>query len=109
MGVLILFFLLVYPLSVAGATALVRALRPDWRGWSIVLAANAPGPVLALGAAGVLIATLGTAPPGETDATGMALALYMVGGLLGAGAMLVVGLPAGWAALKLLPAPAERP
>ena len=91
---------LIYPLVIAGLAALVRLLRPDWPRWSAIGAITLPAPLAVLGAAAWGIAALGPAPPGEIDATGMALAVYAIGGSLLAAALLVLGVPAAWLVLR---------
>ena len=91
---------LIYPLVIAGLAALVRLLRPGWMGWGAIGAITLPAPLAVLGAAAWGIAALGPAPPGEIDATGMALAVYAIGGSLLAAGLLVLGVPAGWLVLR---------
>jgi hypothetical protein len=81
---------------IAGLAALVRLLRPGWPRWGVVGGVALPAPLVVLGAAAWSIAALGPAPPGETDATGMALAVYAIGGSLLAAALLVLGVAAAW-------------
>lgn len=92
--------LFIYPLVIAGLAAVVRLLRPDWPRWGVIGGITVPAPLAVIGAAAWSIAALGPAPPGETDATGMALAVYAIGGLLLAGALLVLGVPAAWLMLR---------
>ena len=91
-----------YALLIAGAALLVRTVRPHWRTSRIVLLTNLPLPICVLVAAGIGVASVGPAAPGETDASGMTIAVYMMGGMFLAFWMVVLGMPASWAALHWL-------
>jgi hypothetical protein len=91
--------LIAYPLLMAALALLVRAVRPDWRPIKIVVLTNLPLPLCALVIAGLGVASIGPAAPGEMDASGMAIAVYMMIGMFAAFWMIVLGMPAGWAAL----------
>ena len=88
-----------YPLMMAVLALLVRIVRPDWRTIKIVVLTNLPLPVCAMVIAGLGVASIGPAPPGEMDASGMAIAVYLMLGMFAAFWMLVFGIPASWAAL----------
>lgn len=96
MGALIL----LYPLVIAGLAALVPLLRPSWSPWRAIWRLTLPVPLVVLGVAAWGIAALGPAQPGEIDATGMALVVYVIGGSLLAGSLLVLGVPAAWLVLR---------
>lgn len=83
-----------YAIAIAALTWLLRRLRPAWSRERIVTAASAPGPVLVVLAVVWAIVRLGPAPAGETDATGMAMMVYMVGGGFGVAVLAAVGLAA---------------
>jgi hypothetical protein len=89
-----------YPLLMAMIALFVRFVRPGWRTMRIVLVANVPLPACMLAAAGIGVASLGPARPSEIDATGMAIAVYMMGGMFVAFWMVVLGIPAAWVALR---------
>ncbi len=105
--------LLLYPLVIAGFSALVRLLRPGWPRWRLIWGITLPAPLVVLGVAAWGIAALGPAQPGEVDATGMALVVYVIGGGLLAGVLLVLGVPAAWLVLRrrgtTVPTTPERP
>lgn len=92
-----------YAALVGVLTWLLRRWRPMWNKGRVVAAANAPGPLLTVLAVVWAVVRLGPAPPGETDATGMVLMVYMVGGAFAAGAMIVTGSVAGLLAWRFLP------
>lgn len=92
--------LLCYPLVIAGIAALVRMLRPGWQRRRVIAGITLPAPLAVLAAAAWSIAALGPAPRGEIDATGMALAVYAIGGSILAAALLVLGLGAAWLVLR---------
>lgn len=92
--------LLYYPLVIAGLAALVGKLRPGWPRRRVIAGITLPAPLAVLAAAAWSIAALGPAPRGEIDATGMALAVYVIGGLVLAAALLVLGLGAAWLVLR---------
>jgi len=84
----------------AAAALLVRLVRPRWRTIRIVLWSNLPLPIGALVGAWIGVASVGPAAPGEIDASGMAIAVYMMLGIFAAFWMVVLGIPASWAALR---------
>ncbi|MES3153969.1 hypothetical protein [Sphingomonas faeni] len=88
-----------YPLLMAVLALLVRTVRPDWRTMKIVVLTNLPLPVCAMVIAGLGVASIGPAPPGEMDASGMAVVVYLMLGMFAAFWMLVLGMPASWVAL----------
>lgn len=92
--------LLLYPLVIAGLSALVRLRRPGSPRWRVIWWLTLPAPLIVIGVAAWGIAMLGPAPPGEIDATGMALVVYVIGGCLLAGTLLVLGVPAAWLVLR---------
>lgn len=84
-----------YAFLVVALNWFLRWLRPAWSPSRIAITANAPGPLVIVTALIWFVVTLGPAPPGEIDATGMALMVYMVGGAAVIAAMIVVGTVAG--------------
>lgn len=98
---MLLLLALAYPLAVAGLALLLRRVLPDWGAARLVPAAAVPGPAVVLALAAVAVARLGPAQPGGTDANGMAMMVYLLGGAMLAAFMLALGLPAAWAALRL--------
>lgn len=100
--------LLAYGVAVGGAVALLRRFRPAWSQRRVVLVAILPGPLAIVVAAAIGIAMLGPAPPGETDATGMTIAIYIIGGTCLAGISLVLGGIAAWIAIRLTMAAETR-
>ncbi len=89
-----------YPVLVAVVALLVRRVRPGWRTIRIVVLINLPLPICTLVAAAIGVASVGPAAPGEIDASGMAIAAYLMIGLFAAFWMVVLGIPASWAALR---------
>ncbi|KQM88803.1 hypothetical protein ASE67_03560 [Sphingomonas sp. Leaf23] len=101
--------LLLYSVAVGGVVALLLRYRPAWSRrrvfWTVIL----PAPSAAMVAAAVGVAMLGPAKAGEIDATGMAMAVYLVGGKVLACALLALGGFAAWIAIRLTPTPVPRP
>lgn len=91
---------LAYAVVMAVAALLGRRLRPEWPTSRIVMRVNLPLPICVLVAAGIGVASVGPAAPHETDANGMMIAVYMTGGMFVAFWMVVLGVPASWAALR---------
>ncbi|WP_420136242.1 hypothetical protein [Sphingomonas sp.] len=89
-----------YAAAVAAVTALLHALRPAWGRWSIVSLVAYPVPVATILVTLYFIGGVGRAAPGETDASGMAIAVYMISGLMTAGAALLIGLAASLVTLR---------
>jgi hypothetical protein len=82
-----------YAVAIAAVTALIHHLRPTWETSAIGALVTFPVPAVVmltgLYLAGVEMST--PAPPGETDASGMVIMVYMLGGMFVAGTALLVG------------------
>ena len=93
-----------YAAAIAAVTALIHRLRPAWETLAISALVTFPVPaavmLTAVSLAGFEMRT--PAPPGETDASGMVIMVYVVGGTFIAGAALLVGGAASLLTLRQL-------